>query len=582
MRFGFITGIIIYAIFGYLDYYIAFEERYLLWSIRYLTISFFISVYLFSFHKKFEKIWEYLVSFSIYLAGLGLIIMMSVSENEIRHIYYVGLILVLMYGYIFVQLRFIWALIAGLGITLTYEYAAITIFDLSSKNLVSNNFFIFSANIIAGFASLSIEKFSRKDFISQNLLKEEQEKVKIINRSLERRVLERTEELTKLNHDLKLAKTKAEESDKLKSVFLSNMSHEIRTPMNGIIGFARLLKKDNLSNIKKTKYVDIIVESGMHLLKIINDIIDISKIEANLIELNNEPCCLNHIMDEIREYALLELKINNKNNISFSIEKGLSNNESFVTCDKTRVRQILINLLTNAIKFTNEGFIKVEYQVINDENLLFTVKDSGIGIPSEDHKTIFERFRQAEGRLIKKYGGSGLGLSISHSLIKMLGGDIWLESSPGKGSNFFFTLPLKKVSKEEVESTSYETVKDQEWKELKILIVEDDIVSYKFLRESFEPMGVEIIYVTNGEVAISIFKEKNVDLILLDIRLPVKNGYQVAKELRAIDKQIPIIAQTAYAMEEDRSKALEAGCNDYITKPLNFEKLIRIIQQYVN
>ena len=246
------------------------------------------------------------------------------------------------------------------------------------------------------------------------------------------------------NEEIKLAKEKAEESNRLKSAFLSNMSHEIRTPMNAVLGFTEILKSTEL-NKKQTDYIKIIESSGKHLLNLINDIIDISKLESNQIKIEESKCNLNFMLDELRDFFVLNLIKENKEHVKIILNKGFNDNQDKIYIDSLRLKQILINLISNAVKFTNDGKIEIAYTLNQDSMILFSIKDSGIGIPNEELDMIFERFRQSDESTERKYGGTGLGLAIAKACTNLLNGKIWAESVKNEGSAFFFTVPYKPV-----------------------------------------------------------------------------------------------------------------------------------------
>jgi two-component system sensor histidine kinase/response regulator len=383
----------------------------------------------------------------------------------------------------------------------------------------------------------------------------------------------------KYEKELEEAKLMAEESDRLKSAFLANMSHEIRTPLNGIIGFAGLLKRPGLLKAKLNQYCDIIDSSSHQLLAIINDIIDISKIEAGQMTVNNEPMLLNSVLNDL---YIMYKALAEKKEVDVTLSLGLSNNDSEIILDETKLKQILNNLLNNALKFTQEGSISLSYVYKNNE-LQFIVKDTGIGIP-DDYKTIvFERFRQVELADNRKYGGTGLGLSISKALVDMLGGRIWLESTAGVGTTFYFTLLYIKVPDEQKQDQS--TLNEESiynWKNKTILVAEDEEMNFIFLNELLSETGVNILHAKNGLEAIHLFKNHpEINVVLLDIKMPEMDGYEALRNIKHLNKNIKTIAQTAYAMSDDRLKALNSGFDDYITKPINHEDLLKVICQYI-
>ena len=387
--------------------------------------------------------------------------------------------------------------------------------------------------------------------------------------------------ITLLRYKVKVATAKAQESDRLKSAFLANMSHEIRTPMNGILGFAELLQKPDLNNDQQQSYVNIILKSGDRMLNIINDIIDISKIESGQMSTVYSDLNINNILDDLHVFFEEEAK---KKIINLSLVKGLPDNFSDINTDSDKLYAILSNLLKNAIKYTDSGFITFGYNINTSKTELnFYVKDTGIGIPQDRQEKIFERFIQADIEDKMALQGAGLGLSIATSYVKMLCGRIWVESELGKGSTFFFTLPFKsKGDKGDIDATDKKIVFKGNFENIdKLLIVEDDDISYELLTDTLNPFVKEIIRASNGKKAIeSIQNNQDIDLILMDIQMPEMNGYDATREIRKINKDIVIIAQTAFAQSGDKEKAIAAGCNDHISKPINLDELKFIIQKH--
>jgi PAS domain S-box-containing protein len=389
------------------------------------------------------------------------------------------------------------------------------------------------------------------------------------------------------------AKEKAEESDRLKSAFLANMSHEIRTPMNGILGFAELLKEPTLTSDEQLDFIQTIQQSGARMLNTINNIVDVSKIESGLIDLDIKATNINEKMEFAYKFFKPEVE---KKDLQFIFKCGLSASRSEIKTDAEKVSAILINLIKNSIKFTFEGSIEYGYVLksISEpgsteqnrrEELEFYVKDTGVGIPSDQTELIFERFRQGSEAHNRKYEGSGLGLSICRSYLEMLGGRIWVESKAGSGSTFYFTIPYNSASEEitrVIESVS-EGHKDNQLKNLKTLIVEDDEISYSLLKRIVQKVSKEILYAATGIEAIEICKKNpDIDLVLMDIRMPKMNGLEATRRIRQFNKSLIIIAQTAYGLSSDCEKAIEAGCNDYIAKPINRTLLFEIIKKQVN
>ena len=386
-------------------------------------------------------------------------------------------------------------------------------------------------------------------------------------------------ELIQINKELQTAKVKAEESDRLKSAFLANMSHEIRTPMNGILGFSNLLKEPHLSGKQQKHYIDIIQKSGERMLNTVNDIIEISKIETGLVTTSTEKVNINKHFSTL--YHFFKLEADNKG-LKLLVDKQLPEEDCRILVDKSKLSSILTNLIKNAIKFTYEGTISFGCEK-KGEMLEFYVKDTGVGVPQNRLEAIFNRFEQADIEDKRVFEGSGLGLTIAKSYTEMLGGKIWVESEEGKGSMFFFTIPAIKPEPPKLDLSKSEKPAVDENKNLVILIAEDDEVSKIHLSLLLENMAHEIIHVSNGSDAVeAIQTNSEINLILMDVRMPKMGGIEATRKIREFNKEIVIIAQTAYALEGDREKMLQEGCTDYISKPINREKLIEIIGKYFN
>lgn len=389
---------------------------------------------------------------------------------------------------------------------------------------------------------------------------------------------------------LLIAKDKAEESDNLKSAFLANMSHEIRTPMNGILGFAELLKDEDITIKEKNEYIKIIDQNGNQLLNLINDIIDIAKIEASQLSINKSDTDINSILEETYLLFSEKQKRSNKQTINFSV-KFNNNQNSTVYTDPTRLQQILNNLLSNAFKFTYSGSISFGYEFINNKNskfFKFFVSDTGIGISNKMKKIIFERFGQEFNKKYKNSQGTGLGLAISKGLVKLLNGEIWVESTQENdtlgtsgSSTFYFTIPAVDNTPQ-IEPIEPEIIKISNFENATILIVEDDVDNLEFLRQLLVKYEANVLLANSGEEAISIVKSnKQINLVLMDIRLPDMNGFETTQKIKEINPNLPVIAQTAYAMSNDRENCLKNGCDDYVSKPLNKDILFKKINQYI-
>jgi CheY-like chemotaxis protein len=359
------------------------------------------------------------------------------------------------------------------------------------------------------------------------------------------------------------------------------MSHEIRTPLNGILGFSDLLMEPDITTEERHKYINFIHKSGNRLLNIINDVVDIAKIEAGQMEIAISRTNVNEKIEYIYNFFKPEA---DRNGIQISYENGLEAEEAIIRSDADKILAILINLVNNAIKFTHKGFILFGYRKTGSF-LEFFVKDTGVGIRQEQQEVVFERFRQGDKLITKTYEGTGLGLSISKAYVEMLGGKIWLESEFGKGSTFYFTIPYNDEMdiKPEVPNVSANKGADYKVKDLKVLIAEDDESSVSFLSLALKMYCREILIADTGVAAVEACRANpDIDLVLMDVRMPNQDGYEATRQIRKFNKEVIIVAQTAYAMTGDREMSINAGCNDYLSKPVNKDKLLALIQKYFN
>ena len=390
-------------------------------------------------------------------------------------------------------------------------------------------------------------------------------------------IIQDVTEKNRIFDELIIAKEKAEESERLKSAFLANMSHEIRTPLNGILGFTSLLTEDeNLSKETKLEFAAIINKNSEGLLKIISDILDISRLEAGKTIMEKKPFDVIKMLQTI--YSVFNKRLADSGRQNIDIKLIVPENHIILNSDENRLTQVISNLLDNALKFTSEGNITFGIVKSIKTQLELFVSDTGIGISKEKQHLVFDRFSQAEDSTSRHYGGSGLGLAIVKKLIELMEGEILLESEPGKGSIFRIFLPIKLDSyiHEEVrQSPKFDFSKQAN----SILVVEDDPASQRLLSHVLKTHSQDLFLAINGKEALSLAEIRKPDIILMDISLPDSNGLDVVREIRKSDANVYIIAQTAYAMADDEQKALEAGCNDFITKPLKVDLLFQKLMQ---
>jgi signal transduction histidine kinase len=392
----------------------------------------------------------------------------------------------------------------------------------------------------------------------------------------------RDTERDQVEEKLKEAKEKAEESDRLKSAFLANMSHEIRTPMNAILGFTELLTLSDteITPEEKEHYIDLIQNSGNSLLHLIDDIIDISKIEAGQLKIIYKDCDLDKLMNNLMDSYQEIKKKRGKEAVEIRLHVSENAKNRTIRTDPHRLNQVLSNLLDNALKFTDNGYIELGCTALTTRKLQFYVKDTGIGMDKQKQEIVFDRFYKVEDDKTKLYRGAGLGLAICRSLVDMLGGQIWVDSESRKGSVFTFTIPLipakKKTGKQEKLPQGINHIN---WRDKNILIAEDEPTNFAYLKEVLKPTRATILHAGNGREAIEITQNKKVDIIIMDIKMPVMNGFEAAKIIKGMAPHIPIISQTAYAMESEKDVARNAGMDDYLVKPLKPAVLISAIQK---
>lgn len=379
------------------------------------------------------------------------------------------------------------------------------------------------------------------------------------------------------------AKEKAEENDRLKSAFLANLSHEIRTPLNSIMGFSTVLQRKDFPVDDMNKYLKMIHVNGQQLLHIINDLVEFSMLESDNINIQLRELNVQQFMDDLITKS--RKKISGNHLIVDSVQ-DINSQHEVILADTSRLQQILDNLINNSIKYTTEGQITISCTSTAEDELTFCVSDTGRGIHPDEQEMVFERFRQGSVPYGGIQSGTGLGLSIARSMVHMLGGKIWLKSALNKGTNVYFTIPAEKKEENEPKTAKQNNTatakQDQPSFQKQILIVEDEDSNYLFLEAVLKREDHIIHRATDGAEALEIFGrlKDDIDLIFMDLKLPRMNGLEVTRKIKAMKPDVPVIAQTAYAMSGDKAKALDAGCDDYIAKPISREELIRKIKEF--
>lgn len=414
-------------------------------------------------------------------------------------------------------------------------------------------------------------------------------KIEIDNKIVLHSIIQDITERKRIEKALIVAKEQAEESNRLKTAFLQNMSHEIRTPMNAIMGFSSLIMEYSDDKPKLIEFSEIINNSCNNLLKIINDILDIAKIESGQLPVNNEAFKLSDLFAELDVFFKEHQNYIGKQHINFNLQSVNNSSENAILADKGKLRQILTNLISNAFKFTDTGKIEGGFQFKNNNQIIFYVSDTGIGIPDDKQDAIFERFTQLHHQKKVVYGGTGLGLSIVKGLVELLDGKIWLECEPKNESNenvgrttFYFSIPYKLAQPDGQSSILHEEDKNFGFQNQTILLVDDKPSNTKYITEILSDTGLTIIHSEFGKEAVEIAINQMPDLILMDIGLPDISGYEATRQIKKQVMNVKIIAQTAFASTDDKQKAFDAGCDDYISKPLKRDSLLSLINKHLS
>lgn len=435
-----------------------------------------------------------------------------------------------------------------------------------------------SGNIVPETREYKLRKFDRSTFWGEMSSSPLQDAGGTINAIMI--ICRDVSERKNFEEELIRSKETAEQSDRLKTAFLHNISHELRTPMNAIVGFSTLLTDSEQNESDKGAFAEIILNSSNHLLAVVNDIIEISNIEAGITMIKSSSFNLTSLIDKlIQQFDPLC----SQKGIDFSVTSSVTGNQADIETDRTKLIQVLTNLIGNAVKFTPGGNIELTCD-IKDNMLLFRLSDTGIGIPEEHQTRVFDRFYQVESTIARNYHGTGLGLAISKAFVELLGGEIWFGSEEGKGSVFSFTIPYKPTTalsaEPEVETANIHKAASEVKR--RVLIAEDEENNYLLLVKLLTSLNIEIVHACNGQEAVEICRsDLNIKLVLMDIKMSVMDGYTATREIRKIYPDLPVIALTAYAFGSDRDRAIQSGCNDYISKPFKKELLLETISRYI-
>lgn len=595
LRVAIILLSIIYALFAGLDLLTSSEFAGEFHFIRFMVVIplLLTTLALSYFPGIFKKIWQYLMSFCYIVGGTGIAYMLLRNPGNIY--YYAGMMLIFIGGYFFIKLYFRYATVSGFLVILLYNIGPLLSEHFSHLNtellLITDAFFI-SANIIAAAALYTNDRITRREYLQRQLLSKKEEKIRLINETLENKVAERTRMLrernqilrdeiahrNKIENNLRVAKRKAEESDRLKSAFLANMSHEIRTPMNAIIGFLDLISTPDITSEEQAHFVSIIAQSGQRLLQTISDIVEISKIESEELQAQLNEVNLGHTFSHVQMLHESEARFKKLQLVPDGNYEHLH-----LRTDGTKLESILSNLIKNAIKFTTKGSISFGAKEAGNK-LYFWVKDTGIGIPKNKQKVIFNLFTQADLDLSRGYEGSGLGLSICKAYVNLLGGEIGVESEPHKGSTFWFTIDYSPVAENNHEHQQLNNSKKDDATPSRklVLVAEDDETSYKLMENILSEEDMEVIWAKNGEEAVRLANSTpDLSIIFMDIKMPLMDGIEATRAIRQSNLSVPIIAQTAFALSGDSDKALAAGCNHYLPKPIKRSDMVEMLKQYV-
>lgn len=425
-----------------------------------------------------------------------------------------------------------------------------------------------------------LELYNLKENLGQVRRKLQQTEVKML--SVSNKLLLTEEKLDQTKKELDEALANAESDKKVKTALLNNLSQEIRSPMNAIVGFSDMLSQEKVEEKEREEFIKIIDSSSKHMLEIVNNIMDYSKLKSGSLEIISREHSLNKLMMDVylMNYPIVKSKLRQR--VKFEYSTQLPDGEDIVIMDDSRVKQVLDNLINNAIKNTSHGQIKFYYQLKGKAYIQFVVSDTGTGIPKKQAAELFAKKEIDPKQIGSQQEGMGLGLILSKGMIELMGGEIWFETKLKKGTTFYFTIPYEPVASPSLSNVIRNIDLKAKLVGKKILIVDDEPMSYQLLKRMLAVTGVDVMHAVNGLEGVELVKaNSDIDLVLMDLRMPVMDGFTATREIKKINSVVPVVAQTAFSMYEEEQKAREAGCDDFITKPISKERLLLTVMEHV-
>lgn len=575
LRSGIIVGIGLFVLLGISDLYYLEHHIGAAIIIRFaIVVPVLVGVSMLLNHAFFRK--------NMSILGFSLAILGSLMQNLLALFSYVegSNVLIFIGG---ISLIHLWALFAlGLNYKQAIYFTVVSLLLFSMNSFLFNNiespyyYFIFVGlvSIFGIYGNYQIEYHARLTYTQKSRLMSEKRKIQ-----------QTIKDFRKEKALLEKEKLYAQQNDALKLAFIANMSHEIRTPMNGILGFLELLNDEDLDEDERLYFTEVISNSGEKLLEIINDIIDVSRISFDQIKVTKSAFSLNEMLDDLMGYFIHD-NLEYDSDVELVAQKELEDIDSMIITDKFRLKQIFINLIGNSLKYTENGQVIFGYQTLNNNVLKCYVKDTGIGIDPQINKHLFEPFKQGDDSLDRKYGGTGLGLTLTKHFVEILEGELWYESKIGKGTQFFFTIPIgiQHTNSDNLMPKKNTRNRKGHKDNVKIFVIEDDENSALYFQKLLEKTYANVVLFDNAEAAIEQIKHHPTsapDIILMDYQLPKINGIEATRIIKALNPKIPIIVQSAFAMNNEKDQALRAGANDFLTKPVNYNKLSITIKKHL-